>query len=148
MFVLSKKEKDKNIIEFKKKDDPEMTMKSLKGDDDGSMISFKNSESLKIELKDGGALVAEIVFEKSGKKLTIHSVDTIEIKADKELKLSSPKVEVSGSQEIKMKGMKVEIEADSELKAKGMTATFEGSAKADFKGGGMASLTGGIVKIN
>jgi len=143
-----KKEKDKNIIEFKKKDDPEMTMKSLKGDDDGSMISFKNSESLKIELKDGGALVAEIVFEKSGKKLTIHSVDTIEIKADKELKLSSPKVEVSGSQEIKMKGMKVEIEADSELKAKGMTATFEGSAKADFKGGGMASLTGGIVKIN
>lgn len=148
-FMDNYKDKnDKNIIEFKKKDDPEMTMKSLKGDDDGSMISFKNSESLKIELKDGGALVAEIIFEKSGKKLTIHSVDTIEINADKELKLSSPKIGISGSQEVKIDGMQVEIDGQSELKAKGLTATFEGSTKADFKGGAMASLTGGIVKIN
>jgi len=44
--------------------------------------------------------------------------------------------------------MQVGIDGKSELKAKGLTATFEGSAKADFKGGAMASLTGGIVKIN
>lgn len=143
-----KNKKDKNIIEFMKKDNPEMKIQSLKGDDDGSMISFTNSESLKIELKDGGALIAEIKFEKNGKKLTIHAADTIEIKADQTLKLNAQKIEVNGTQEVKLEGMQVEIDGKSELKAKGLTATFEGSAKADFKGGAMASLTGGIVKIN
>ncbi|MEZ5028352.1 MAG: phage baseplate assembly protein V [Ferruginibacter sp.] len=143
-----KNKEEKNIIEFKKKDDPEMKIQSLKGNDDGSMISFTNSESLKIELKDGGSLVAEIKFEKNGKKLTIHAADTIEIKADQTLKLNAQKIEVNGTQEVKLEGMQVGIDGKSELKAKGLTATFEGSAKADFKGGAMASLTGGIVKIN
>lgn len=143
-----KNKENKNIIEFKKKDDPEMKIQSLKGNDDGSMISFTNSESLKIELKDGGSLIAEIKFEKNGKKLTIHAADTIEIKADQTLKLNAQKIEVNGTQEVKLEGMQVGIDGKSELKAKGLTATFEGSAKADFKGGAMASLTGGIVKIN
>lgn len=138
----------KNLIQFKRKDEPEMNMMSLKGDDDGSMISFKNSESLNISLKDGGAVVAEIIFEKNGKKITIHSSDTIEIKADKELKLSSPKIEINGTQKVSVEGTQVEINGKSELKAKGMVATFEGSTKADFKGGAMASITAGIVKIN
>ncbi|HQW85246.1 MAG TPA: phage baseplate assembly protein V, partial [Ferruginibacter sp.] len=143
-----KNKKDKNIIEFKKKDDPEMKIQSLKGDNDGSMIAFKNSESLKIELKDGGSLIAEIIFEKNGKKLTIHSADTIEIKADQALKLNAQKIEINGTQELKMEGMTVDIDGKTKLQAKGLTATFEGSTTAEFKGGAMASLTGAIVKIN
>jgi len=143
-----KNKKDKNIIEFKKKDDPEMKIQSLKGDNDGSMIAFKNSESLKIELKDGGSLIAEIIFEKNGKKLTIHSAYTIEIKADQALKLNAQKIEINGTQELKMEGMTVDIDGKTKLQAKGLTATFEGSTTAEFKGGAMASLTGAIVKIN
>lgn len=138
----------KNIIEFKKEDDPEVSFKSQKDESNASVVTLKNSESLKIELKDGGATITEIIFEKSGKKITIHSTDTIEIKADKELKLSSPKISINGSQEVKVEGMTVELDGKTELKAKGLNATFEGSMKADFKAGAVASLTGGIVKIN
>ena len=148
----------RNILALKRTDDnTQIILESIKDDNNVSIIQLNNSESLKIGLQDSGTIIAEILLEKEGKKITIHSKGSIELNADQSISLNAPNININASQELKMegkakaaslKGLKVEIEADTELNAKGLTATFEGTVKADFKAGAMASLTAGIVKIN
>jgi uncharacterized protein involved in type VI secretion and phage assembly len=148
----------RNLIALRRDDNiTQLVLESIKDDNNLSVIQLNNSESLKIGLSENGTIITEILLEKDGKKITIHSKGSIELNADQSISLNAANIILSASQELKMegkakgvsmKGLKVEIEADTQLKAKGMEATFEGTVKADFKAGALASLTGAIVKIN
>jgi uncharacterized protein involved in type VI secretion and phage assembly len=147
-----------NFIRFVRDDsNTQLVLESVKDDDNVSVVQLNNSESLKIGLAENGSIITEILLEKSGKKITIHSKGSIELNADQSISLNAANININASQELKMegkakgvslKGLKIEVEADAELKAKGLEATFEGTLKADFKAGTVASLTGAIVKIN
>jgi phage gp45-like len=96
-------------------------------------------------------------LEKDGKKITIHSKGSIELNADQSISLNAATININASQELNMegkakavsvKGMKVELNADTTMDIKGLSTTVEGTAKADFKAGGPASVKGAIVMIN
>ena len=53
-----------------------------------------------------------------------------------------------GPDGVAIKGALVKIEADSTMDVTGATTTVKGSAMGTFDGGGMATVKGGIVKIN
>ncbi len=148
----------KNLIALRRKDDlTRLVLESIKDENNLSVIQFTNSESLKIGLSENGTIITEILLEKNGKKLTIHSKGSIELNADQSISLNAANININASQELTMegkakgaslKGFNLEIEATTALSAKGLNATFEGTANADFKAGALASLTGAIVKIN
>ena len=157
MFTDAFQHDKKNLMVFNKANDPLVSLMSQQAVGNASVITLENSETLKIELKDGGDTITKIILEKSGKKITIHSKDTIEINADETINISAKNININASQELKMegklkgaslKGLKVDVEAETVLKVKGLDATFEGAVKADFKGGAMATLKGAVVMIN
>ena len=145
-----------NGIKFIKNDKASVAyLVSYKSKNDKSHVLLTNEESLQIALINGGSETAQIVFKKDG-SVTINAKGTIDIKADKDMTLKAQNITINASQELKMegksgvevKGAKVELKADTTMDVKGMTTTVEGTAKADFKGGAMASLTAALVKIN
>jgi type VI secretion system secreted protein VgrG len=150
------KEKTKNLI-FQKRKDGETMMKigSYKGDKAYSNIEFTNEESLMITLSTGSA-ITEIKMEKGGEKITIKAKGNIDITSDKDITMKGQNITIEAQQKLNMKGtsgveikgMKIAATADTTMEVKGMTTTVEGSAKADFKGGAMASLSAALVKIN
>ncbi len=147
-----------NFIRFLRDDSiTQLSLESVKDDNNLSVIQLNNSDSIKIGLMESGTIITEILLEKAGKKLTIHSKGSIELNADQSISLNAANININASQELKLegkakgaslKGFKVDVEAETELKAKGIAATFEGTVLANFKAGALASLTGAIVKIN
>lgn len=147
-----------NIIQHQRKDSKIfLAMQSQKNDNDYSLIHLENGDRIGVQLYHGGQKVTEIVMEASAKKLTIKSMDTIEINAEKEINMKSQTINIKASKELNLegsasgvniKGNKVSAQAQTTMEVKGLTATVEGSTKLDLKGGVMASLTAGIVKIN
>ncbi len=151
------KKTPKNIVYQRRTDsDTYMKISSLKDDKNYSNIVFTNEESLQIALINGGSETAQIVFKKDG-SVNITAKGTIDIKADKDMTLSATNITIKAHQELKMegtakgvsvKGQKIAVEADTTMDVKGLNTTVEGTAKADFKAGAMASITGAMVKIN
>lgn len=148
----------KNVLNFKRKDsEVQISMISMKGDNDVSIIQMNKDESLKIGLQNGGNIVHEILLEKGGKKLTIHSTGTIDIKADQDINISGANININASQALKMegkgsgaelKGLKVGVEASTGLDVKGLNVKVEGTAKLELSSAALASMAAALVKIN
>jgi type VI secretion system secreted protein VgrG len=151
-------ETPRNLLAFKRNDDnTQIVLESMKDDNNVSIVQLNNSDSLKIGVSENGSMITEILLEKAGKKITIHSKGSIELNADQSISLNAANININASQELNMegkakavsvKGMKVELTADTTMDVKGLTTTVEGTAKADFKAGGPASVKGAIVMIN
>jgi type VI secretion system secreted protein VgrG len=151
------KKTPKNIVYQKRKgSDTVMKLASHKDDSNFSNIVLTNEQSLEITVTNGSSPIASIKLEKSGNKITIQAKGNIDIISEKDITLkgknikmeASEEVNMKGSKGIKAKGAKVELTADATFDAKGAQTKIEGSAKLDLKGGAMASLSGGLVKIN
>ncbi|MEO6254439.1 MAG: phage baseplate assembly protein V [Ferruginibacter sp.] len=151
------KDYPKNAVYQKRKDsDTIMEITSYKGEKDFSNIILKNKESLHIVVSQGSA-VTEIMLDANSKKITITSKGNVEVIADGNIDMKAKgdiimeakgKMNLKGTAGVEIAGMKVELKADTTMDVKGVTTTVEGSAKADFKGGAMASITAALVKIN
>ncbi|MFZ1306229.1 MAG: phage baseplate assembly protein V [Ferruginibacter sp.] len=151
------KDYPKNAVYQKRKDsDTTMEITSFKGEKDFSKIILKNKETLHISVSQGSALT-EIMLDANSKKITITSKGDVEVIADGKIDMKAKgdiimeakgKMNLKGTMGIEIAGMKMALKADTTMDVKGMTTTVEGSAKADFKGGMMASITAALVKIN
>ena len=134
-----------------------MMLISMKDDTNSSVIQLNNSESLKIGLQEDDTIILEILLEKGGKKLTIHSKGDIEINADKNINLNAGNINIKASQELKMEGkskgvdlsgLKIALDATSSLEFKGLNTKVEGTAKLEMSSSALASVQAALVKIN
>lgn len=154
----------KNGIQLKRNDSDNMILIRSQADDDNfGIVQITKDDWLGVSIVQGGDPVTEIKLEKSGKKITIMSKGSIDIKADNSISLSSgdinlnatninlkadSKIKIEGTSEVALKGTQVKIEADATLEAKGgASAKLEG-AMLDLMGSGITNIQGALVKIN
>lgn len=147
-----------NAIQLKRTDQQQTILLSTNLDDDNYCFVFLDKNNiLGLQVVESGDVKTEILLEKNGPKITIHSKGAINMNADGNISLNAggditmtaqSKVKIEGKQGIEMKGLEIKGEADTNLELKGLNAKLEGSVQMEAKGGAMAIVQGGIVKIN
>jgi phage baseplate assembly protein gpV len=145
-----------NLFRGSKQDD-QFLIQSYKDEENLTSVCLRGDQKISIDVVKGSNPILKIEMDADSKKLLIHSDGPIEIVSKESIKMDAPKIELTARDEVKIeaqtksvdvKGIDVNIEGSKSLNAKGTMAVFEGTAKADFKGGGLASLTAALVKIN
>lgn len=94
-----------------------------------------------ITLDDTGQSI--VVVTSTGQRLAMDA-QQIELSAGK----GAAKVTLTTSGDITLEGTNVRIKATGVFEAKGSTAEVNGDSNATFKGGGLCTVQGGLVKIN
>lgn len=101
-----------------------------------------------IEIGCSSSNAFNITLDARNNKIIIDSGQDIEIKSVGKISMKAQDIEIVANNKLTIEGMEVKVEAQTNLSAKGAQSVFEGAALAKFKGGGMATLEGGIVMIN
>jgi type VI secretion system secreted protein VgrG len=131
-----------NTIYFKDKDKDKEQEIVIKTDDQNVIsILLKNNEGT--------------VSIKSNKDITVTSEKTVTVKSEK-IALNGKTITLDASEKVEIKAQTINIEGSQKLSAKSMDVKIEGStaaklsssAKVDIEAGAIASIKGGIVKIN
>ena len=102
---------------------------------------IKTPAGHEITLDDTGQSI--VVTTSSGQKLTMDA-QQIELSAGK----GAAKITLTTSGDITLEGTNVRVKAQGVFEAKGATAEVNGDSSATFKGGGLCTVQGGLVKIN
>lgn len=84
-----------------------------------------------------------VVLTATGQRMTMDA-NQIELSAGK----GAAKITLTTAGDISIEGTKVTVKATSLFEAKGATVEVNGDSNATFKGGGLCTLQGGLVKIN
>ena len=138
---------------------------TIKNDEDSGAIELDAKGDIKIDSEakitinssSGLDLTSDGDVKLSGKNVTISSDSSMKIDSGSSLKASSSSsmsisagssLSAKGSSSAKVEGGSVTVKGSSSATLQGATVSVKGSGTGTFDGGGMATIKGGMVKVN
>lgn len=155
----------KNVLIQRNKDDLLFfTFMSLKDENNASIIQLNGPDSIKLGLQENNVIIAEILLEKKGKKITIHSKGSIDLRADGSINISASEINMKAGGEITINkdgidliGKEIDLDAEKNVTvnaqleieiASGNKAAVTAVGELELSATGITKLEGAIVKIN
>lgn len=141
-----------NKIDIKNDEDKGTITIDAKGD-----ITIDSEAKITIKSSSGIDLTSDGDINLSGNKVSIKSKSTMEIDSSSSLKAkskttmnleASTSLTAKGSSSAKVEGGSVTVKGTGSATLQGATVSVKGSGSGTFDGGGMATIKGGMVKVN
>ena len=152
------------ILRNDQKEQNSMWLISLANEHNLSIMQMNGSDSIKLGVSENDKIITEILLEKTGKKITIHSKGSIHLNADGAINLNASEINMNAGGKvkinqdgIKMEAMDIEMNAEANLKADAKSnveisaigkTSVSASMNLELTTTGTAKLQGTLVQIN
>lgn len=137
---------------------------SLQDERNLSVMQLNGDDSLKLGVMENDKIITEILLEKQGKKITIHSKGSINLNADGSINMNASEINMNAGGKVKINkegikadAMEIEMNAETNLKAAAKSnveisaighTTVSATMNLELTTTGTAKLQGTLVQIN